>query len=158
MRDYKSVQDHLYNTVHRNIKPLKAIAEELDTTPNRLTKWVLTDREEYPDEDKSNGNFPLRKLVRLIKFTNDYSVLDAIEQCVGRVGVPLPSPVGASMADICRLTMQMVKNFGHLVGDMETSISDDKLTQAECDHIGEECYKTIQTILVLRAACKGKDE
>lgn len=151
-----TLRECLYNTIHRNKKPLKVIAEELSMSENYLTRAALPDSE---DSDTGTGcRFPLKKLIPLIKATNDYSVLDAIEQNLGRFGVMLPPHGMSLMPDISRLTMRSVKEFGKLVGDVEESIADGKITHAESERVQAEGYKTIQAILSLIARCQNKGE
>lgn len=149
-----TLKDALYKTIHRNDKPLKAIAEEIDISENYLTRAALPDQNE---SDTGTGcRFPLKKLIPLIRATEDFSVLDWIERDLGRIAIKLPARKQKSVADICKLTMCAVKEFGVFVGEVEKSISDDKLTQTECDRVKEEGYKAAQAILSLMAACNGK--
>jgi hypothetical protein len=148
-----TLRDCLYHTIHLNKKPLKLIAEEIGMSENYLTRAALPDAEE---SDTGTGcRFPLKKLIPLIKATGDLSVLDMIENNLGRVAIALPPPVKATTADICRLSMQSMKEFGKLVGDVEKSIADSKITCPENERIQAEAYKTIQSILNLVAACKS---
>lgn len=113
-------QEALYQTIHKNKKPLKAIAEEIGVSANYLDRAALPDQE---DSDTGTGcRFPLKKLIPLIRSTNDYSVLDVTEHSLGRVGILLPPPGKMSTAAICRLTMTSVKKFGDLVGEVEFSL------------------------------------
>jgi hypothetical protein len=153
--EYKTVRECLHNTVHQNKKPLKVIAEELDMTANKLDRYALPDKEEA-GENASGYGFPLTKLIPLIKITNDFSVLDAIEHAVGRCGVLLPPPDGTPAADICRLTMKSMSEFGELVERVEQAIADDEIKSKECAEIIKEGNHAIQAILSLMIACKGK--
>jgi hypothetical protein len=148
-----TLRECLYNTIHRNKKPLKAIAEELSMSETYLTRAALPDAED--SDTGTDCRFPLKKLIPLIRATNDYSVLDCIEINLGRVAITLPTLVKASTADVCRLTMQSVKEFGHLIGQIDVSLSDNKITQSERDRIEKEGYEAVQAILSLMAACKG---
>jgi hypothetical protein len=147
-----TIKECLYNTIHHNDKSLKVIAEEIGMSENYLTRAALPDADE---SDTGTGcRFPLKKLVPLIKATNDYSVLDAIEQSVVRVGVPLPPLCGASTADICRLTMQSVGEFGELVREVERAIADNQIKPSERARIQKEGYEALQAILGLLLSCK----
>ena len=142
----------LYKTVHKNKKPLKLIAEEIGVSDSYLTRAALPDPED--SETGTGCRFPLKKLVPLIKATNDFTVLDAIENSLNRVAIVLPTSAKASTMDVCRLTMQSMKEFGKLVGEVEKSISDCKITGPENEKIQSEGFKAIQEILSLMAACK----
>ena len=154
-----TLKDSLFRTIHRNRKPLKVIAEEIGMSENYLTRAALPDSEE---SDTGTGcRFPLNKLIPLIKATSDFGVLDWIEQNLGRVGVVILPRKQKSVSDICRLTMCAVKEFGDLAGEVEKSITDDVLTQKECERIQKEGYHAIQAIATLMEFCKtdrGKDK
>lgn len=152
----KTLKENLYKTIHRNEKPLKVIAEEIGMSENYLTRAALPDSEE---SDTGTGcRFPLNKLIPLIKATNDFSVLDWIERNLGRFAIVIPIRRKRTVDDICRLTMATVVEFGRLVGGVEKAVKDQVVTDKEFTHIQEEGYKTIQSILTLMEACKGKDK
>ncbi len=148
----RTLTDCLYSTIHRNKKPLKVIAEEIGMSENYLTRAALPDQED--SETGTGCRFPLKKLIPLIRATNDFSVLDTIERNLGRVGVPLPTPSGALTADICRLTMHSVSEFGELIGWIEKAVDDGKVTPAENEKIQREGYQAVQAILALMEVCK----
>ena len=85
-----TLREHIYNTIHRNRKPLKQIAEDVDMSDNIVTRWGLPDREE--SETGSGWKMPVKKLAALILSTNDFQILDHIEHQVGRVAILLPKP------------------------------------------------------------------
>jgi hypothetical protein len=141
-----SLRDCLYNTIHRNKKPLKVIAEELGMSETYLTRSALPDAE---DSDTGTGcRFPLKKLISLIKATNDFSILDFIEQSLGRVAVNLPKSA-ADINDIYRLTMISVREYGHLMSKIENSVADGKVTPQETEKILKEGYDAVQAIMAL---------
>lgn len=148
-----TIKDALYRTIHKNDKPLKAIAEEIGMSENYLTRAALPD----PDEsDTGSGcRFPLNKIIPLIKATNDFAVLDWIERSLGRVAVVIPPKRHRPVSDICRTTVKATALFGEFVGEIEKSISDNCLDAAECDRIQDEGYRAIQQILALMNSCKG---
>jgi hypothetical protein len=150
-----TLRDSLYNTIHRNKKPLKLIAEEIGISENYLTRAALPEPEET--ETGSGCRFPLKKLVPLIMATNDFSVLDVIEHSLGRFGVLLPPPAGTPTADICRLTMKSIAEFGELVSEIERSLSDNKVSKKEREKIVREGYQAVEAILSMVAACKGSE-
>jgi hypothetical protein len=151
----KTVKECLYDTIHRNKKPLKLIAEEIGVSENYLTRSALPDLED--SETGTGCRFPLKKLIPLIRATGDYSVLDSIEHSLGRFGVLLPHPAGTPTADICRLTMKSIAEFGDLVSNIEKALADNKINQSEKDTIIREGYQAVEAILSLMAACKGKE-
>lgn len=149
----KTLRDALYDTIHRGKKPLKLIAEEIGVSENYLTRAALPDAE---DSDTGTGcRFPLKKLIPLIRATNDYTVLDAIEHSLGRFGVLLPPPDGTPSADICRLTMKSMAEFGDLVANVEHSLKDGRISHRDREQILKEGNEAVKAILSLMAACKG---
>ncbi|MCK9362099.1 MAG: hypothetical protein M0P74_00630 [Syntrophales bacterium] len=141
-----TLKDCLYSTIHRNRKPLKLIAEEIGMSENYLLRAALPDTEE---SDTGTGcRFPLKKLVPLIRETDDFSVLDHIEQSLGRIAIKAPL-AAATNSGLPRLTMQAVKEFGELCGDLDASIADGTLTDNEIAHIKAEGYEACQAIMTL---------
>lgn len=141
-----TIRDALYKTVHRNHKPLKLIAEEIGMSENYLTRSALPDQEE--SESGTGCRFPLKKLIPLIRSTGDYSVLDHIEDSLGRVAIPVPKATGAS-TEIVRLTMKSVKEFGELMSVLDDSIADGRLSDKEIARLKSESYDAIQAISTL---------
>lgn len=147
-----TLKDRLYNTIHRNAKPLKAIAEEIGMSENYLSRAALPDLEE--SDTGSGCRFPLKKLVPLIRATDDYAILDFIEDSVGRVAVHVP-PATITNREVYRLAMQAVKQFGELMGGLDAGLADGKLTAAEKDRISKEGYLAVQAIVTLLHTLKN---
>lgn len=148
-----TLKDNLYKTIHKNEKPLKAIAEEIGVSENYLTRSALPDADE--SDTGSGCRFPLNKLIALIKATGDYAVLDYIERVLGRVAIAVLSKRQKPILDVCRSTVKATAVFGEFVGEISKSIDDGNLTESECDRIQDEGYHAIQAILTLMNACKG---
>jgi hypothetical protein len=140
----------LYNTIHRNKKPLKAIAEEIGMSENYLTKAALPDPEE--SETGTGCRFPLKKLIPLIRTTEDFSVLDSIERSLGRVAVPIPPATPACLKDVCRLSLRAVREFGELMTEVEKSIADETVTEQELEQVRKEASHAFQAIVNLTSA------
>lgn len=146
MPEYFTLKECLYDTIHRNRKPLKAIAEEIGMAESYLTRAALPDQDE---SDTGTGcRFPLKRLIPLIRATGDFQVLDFIERSLGRVAVPLPDPAKSSR-DIYRLSLQSVREFGELMGTIEKSLEDGKLSEQERETIQREGHEAIQAIVNL---------
>lgn len=151
MSPTKTLKDELYETIHRNKKPLKAIADELDVSENYLTRAALPDQED--SETGTGCRFPLKKLIPLLRCTNDNRVLDYIESAVGRVAYSLPK-AGASAKDLYRQAMRATKEFGELIGALEQALADDVLTEEEKLQILKDGYKAMQGQAALLEAVK----
>jgi hypothetical protein len=141
-----TLKDCLYNTIHRNDKPLKVIAEEIGMSYSYIARAALADQEE--SETGTGCRFPLSKIIPLIRITKDFSTLDFIEASLGRVAIPLPAP-NKSLPDICRLTMQTIKEFGELMGEVDQSMADGRVSVKEKERIVREGHEAIQAIINL---------
>lgn len=141
-----TLKDCLYQTLHRNQKPLKLIAEEIGMSENYLYRSCLPEPEE--SEIGTGCRFPLKKLVSLVRCTGDFSVLDFIEQSLGRAAFPLPTS-SCTLSDLYRLAMVSVREFGQFMAEMEADLVDGKITAAESARIRKEGYEAVQAIVNL---------
>jgi len=149
-----TLKECLYKTLHRNAKPLKAIADELGVSESYLYRSALPDLED--SETGTGCRFPLKQLIPLIRATGDYSTLDHIENALGRVAIPLPRH-GSRLSDICRLTMKSVQEFGDLVSEVGKTMEDDRITDMERSQIVKEGYEALQAITALIDAIEEQD-
>ncbi len=149
-----TLKDCLYRTIHRNRKPLKALAEELGISENYLSRAALPDSEE--SETGTGCRFPLKKLIPLIRATGDYSTLDYIERSLGRVAVALPENGARSLRDVCRLSLKAVGEFGDLMREVEKSVKDDLVTDAEMGRVRVEGYQAVAAIMTLIRAMEQR--
>lgn len=78
-----SIKMLLYETVHRNKKPVKQLADETGISSSYLYKACLP-------EDESGVRFPLDYLIPLMKATNNFSILKHIASLCGFVLITLP--------------------------------------------------------------------
>jgi hypothetical protein len=141
-----TLKECLYDTIHRNDKPAKAIAEEIGMSYSYLARAVLADQEE--SETGTGCRFPLSKLIPIIRATKDFSTLDYIEASLGRVAIPLPA-ANKSLPDICRLTMQTIKEFGELMAEIDQSMADGRVSAKEKERIVREGHDALQGIMNL---------
>lgn len=142
-----TLREVLHNTIHCHpTLKVPVIAERIGISENYLYRAALPDQE---DSDTGTGcRFPLKKLIPLIQTTQDFSVLDHIEQSVGRVAVRIPQGA-ASNSEICKLAMESVKEFGELMAELDSSLNDRKLTRDEVERINKEGYEAVQAIMAL---------
>jgi hypothetical protein len=141
-----TLKDTIHRTVHGNKKSARAIAEELAMNYGILIRCSLPDPEE--SDTGSGCSFPLKRLIPLIRCTNDYQILDYIEDALGRVAIPIPKEE-ITVAGCCRLTMHSVAEFGQLVAEMEKACADRRITDIERERILKEGYEAIQAIVHL---------
>ncbi len=144
------LQQAFYVTVHHGNIPLKDIAAEFGETINFLTKVGLP-------LDQGGCYYQVQKLPKLLRLSGKYDVLDVLERSVGRIGVPLPSPDGASKKDVLHLALKSTKEYGELIDEIERATSDDIIKPSEREHIIKEGYEAVQAILTLMEACKGEN-
>lgn len=69
-------------TIHRNKKTVYMIADEIGVSSNLLYRWAI--------EGKSGADLPLKRLVALMKATNNYSILKYIALLCGFICVKIP--------------------------------------------------------------------
>lgn len=149
-----TLKDCLYRMVHKNKKPLKVIAEEIDMSENYLYRSVTPDSDE--SQNGTGCRFPLKKLIPITRSTGDFSALDFIEHSLGRVAIPLPSPMN-NLPDIYRLTMCSVKEFGELMAEIEKAVAVDGIDESEKARIVEEGNEAVQAVMNLLSNLeKGK--
>lgn len=139
-------KDAIYETLHCSEKPLKAISCETNIGLNHLTRSAL--------KGPSGCNFQLEWIPLVTLSANNFIILDTLEHMVGRVGIPLPPQEGISTADVCRLTIKSVAEFGELMREVERAVADEKIKPAEREHIIREGYHAVQAILHLMESCK----
>lgn len=76
MAQSKSIKTILYETIHRNKKPVEQIADEIGISSNYLYRAGLP-------LDESGVKFPLEYLVPLMKATGNYAILEQIAWICG---------------------------------------------------------------------------
>jgi len=82
-----SLKDIIYETIHRNKKPIKQIADEIGVSDNYLYRICLPELV----DNGSGAKFPLDLLVPVMNVTRNYSRLTHIAALCGCVVVKLPS-------------------------------------------------------------------
>jgi len=151
----KTLKDAIYEVAHRSKKPLKDLAEEIDMSPNYLTRAALPDLEESETGTASGCNFPLKKVAPITLASGNFAILDHLESRVGRVGILLPTNNG-SLSDICKLSLKSVEEFGHLMSEVTKSLDDNTIQPDELSRIQKECYHAQQAMAALTAALEKK--
>lgn len=141
------LQQAFYDTVHHGKIPLKDIAAECGESINYYTRVGLP-------LNQGGCYYQVQKLTKLINLAGRYDILDVLERSVGRIGVPLPSPEGASKNDIFRLALQSTKEFGELIDEVNRAMEDNVIKSSERKRIMKEGFESVQAILTLMEACK----
>lgn len=138
----------VHEVIHRSPKPQQHICTETGIGFNHLTRSALTG---------PSGCNPQLEWIPLVTLSaNNFLILDTMEHMVGRVGVPLPPTGGACTADICRLAMRSICEFGEFVAEVEKATEDNIIKPSERERILKEGYEALQAILTLMEACKGE--
>lgn len=89
MTDIKTL---LYETIHRNKKNIKQIAEEMAVSENSLYRYCLL--------DDSGADMPLKRLIPLMKTTKNYSILRHLAKVCGFVVVKVPRMAATKRDDM----------------------------------------------------------
>lgn len=106
--------------------PRKAVAEAMGVPRSRVY--------EIGDGD-SGRKLKAEEIARLVRATDDYTVLDVIERAVGRVAFVLPH--SHRPGDVLALSAKSAKEFGaflaDIAGDTAQGWTEDELAQVKCD-------------------------
>lgn len=152
-KEVRSLKDALHQTIHRHPKlSVAAIAEEIGMAESYLYRAALPD----PDTDgpdASGVRFPLKKLVALIRSTNNFIVLDYMERQLGRVAIPLPD-TPESLSDLHTKVTAAISEFSDVLKKYTSSIADGKVSAGEAEDLECEAYEAIQAIHSLVLAIK----
>lgn len=146
-----TLQEAIYEVVHHSKKPAKVIAEECGMGLSHLTRAAL------PKEGGSGYNLPADKINPITASSQNYIILDVLEWGNRRIGIDLLSMKDKSSDDICRLTMDSVKEFGELVAAIRKALNNNKLEPKERKQIWREGYQALQVIYTTMMACKGDE-
>jgi len=155
MEQYKllqnmTLQEAIYEVVHNSKKPAKKIAEECGMELSHNTSAAK------PKEGGSGCNLPTDKINPISRSAENDLILDVLDWGSGRIGIKILPRGDMSSADVCRLTMRSVKEFGELVAAIEKALNSDKLEPADRKKIWREGYEALQAILTLMMVCKGE--
>jgi hypothetical protein len=142
-----TLTDVIHATIHRHPKKsLRWIAEEIGMAPSYLGRAGLPS----DADDQAGCNFPLKKLVPLIRATGDFGILDWIEGSVGRVAIPLPAP-GAGSDVIYQKLVHVVAEFGDMTRATGEALKDGRVSRREYDEIRTQTMEQIRASLALLA-------
>lgn len=141
-----TLKQALYKTIHHHPRlSVEAIAEELNMAPSYLARAAL------PDQDMSDTGsgvrFPLKQLVPLIRTTNDYQVLDYIENSLGRVAVEIPCDCDTCFPILRDSALTAAAEFGDLMQEITRSCEDGKISTDEKERIVKEGWEAVQAIV-----------
>lgn len=149
----RTLREAFYLLVHQSGVAVDSLAEEVGVKPAYLYNTANLHLEE-------DGFHPqLRWLIALTRRTNNFIVLDFIEQQVGRVGVFLPTCQGAVEpataenlpAYVCRL----MKEIGDVARVSEQRLGDHDLSEEDRVRIRKEVQDVIQKAVQIDVALRG---
>ena len=151
-----TLKDILYDMIHRHhTKSLEQIAEEIGMSNSYLARAALPDKDTVDNPDLATGvRFPLKKLIPLIRATDDFQLLDHIEVTLGRVAFSLPRRHPETTQELHQQLSDSIKEFGEFIAVVGDSIADGKLTVPERERCRKEGYDLIQ--VVSRLLCQLK--
>jgi len=82
MGQYEDIKSKIYQTIHRNKKPIDQIADEMGISCESLYRYALP--------SPSGSDIPLKRLIPLMKAAKDYGILKHIAGICGFVLVKIP--------------------------------------------------------------------
>ena len=153
-REARTLKEALYNTVHHHpTLSVAAIAEELQMSASYLYRAVSPDKD--TDGETATGvNYPSKKIVPLVRLTQDYQALDFMERSLGRVAVSVPSTSSAAIKELCQCAMKAGAEFGDLLRAVDEAMEDGKVSPREMDRISKEGWEAIEAIMAVIVRCE----
>lgn len=138
--------DHIYSaisaTVHDSLKPAKALAVEIGVGHQVL----LNKANEACEHNKLN----VHEAVALMRASGSIRILEAMALEVG--GVQIVSTEAKAPACLLIATIQAAKEHGDVVGAVEASLADNRLTGREREVCHKEIDEAIGALMSLRTA------
>lgn len=128
MSEYEDVKKVIYKTLHKNKKTIEQIADEMGIDVMSLYKYGLP--------EPSGSNIPLKRLVPLMKTTNDFSILEHLAKLCEFIIIKVPR-FKASKGDSNEIVSSYQKASADAVNDMITFFK----------HPTEENYKKVSESL-----------
>ena len=139
-----TLRDALHQNIHESGVPIKRLADELGMSYSYLANAGNPNLEGF--------DFQLRKLLPLMKATNNTAVLDYLEHSMGRVAFRVPEATGQNMPITAEL-LEMVKHMGELAGKIESALGDNVIQKHEAKGIepilydlARHCMRLMQTL------------
>lgn len=151
-REFETLKDALYQTVHRSDKPIAVIAEEIGMTANYLYKACMPDSD--MDERAAGVRFPTKKVLPLMRATGDYSVLHYMANATNHAVISIPDVTDKTCGDIQRHAIKAAKEFGDLMGEVSVATADRKIRTHEVEQIKKEGWEAIEAILTVIYSCE----
>lgn len=140
----RTLKDALHRTVHQHPdKSVAAIAEEIGMKPGYLYRATLPEEDEGGSE--SGCSFPLKRYIALLRASGDLQSLDYIERMVGRVGVPVSIPE-CEPKDLPASVAGALSEFGEVMKEYASMIADGRISPAEAERFGKECFDAMQEL------------
>lgn len=151
----ETLKEAVYKTIHRNKKSVPQIAEEVGMSPGYLAKAALPDEDMLgKDNPMATGcRLPAKKIVPIVRATDDYSILDVMEYQVGRVAIKLPEAI-PNLKTVQLNALKAASEFGGLMREVEMSCADGVLTEREKERICKEGWEAIEAIMQIVKGCE----
>ena len=130
----------LYCLVHDSPQSVKAQAELL----NLSSQFVYNIGN--PNLEADGVAYPLKHLIPHTQLTQNFVVVDFIEQALGRVGIPLPAHEGAGEGAVTPMcVLALAKEFGDAVRALEQALANDgQVRGGEVVECRRELYELLQ--------------
>lgn len=151
-REFETLKDALYQTVHKSNKSIAVLAEEIGMTANYLYKACMPDSD--MDERAAGVRFPTKKVLPLMRATGDFSVLHYMANATEHAVISVPDITNKSCADIQYHAIKSASEFGDLMGVIHDATKDRKITTTEKETIKKEGWEAIEAILTVLKSCE----
>lgn len=137
-----SLRDALYDMVHRSSIPAKAQAEELGISYSYLCNAS------NPNLEGEGFDYQLRLLIPHTRITQNYTVLNFIEQSLGRVAIQIPKAT-PSTSDLVKEFSKTTSEFSDVAHEIGVALQDNKITELEYRRLEKESWELIRQAILL---------
>lgn len=137
MTTTSSVTDAAYHTVHDYPGGAPSLAPRLGIASSRVL-----DNKVNPHCD--HHKLTLSETVKLMVFTGDMRILQAMGDQLGQLIVPLPMLDNVSDTALLETYTNLFKEVGEFSAAFHDALSDGKITRAEIDHMRKEMHDSFR--------------
>ena len=132
-----SVTDAAYHTVHDYPGGAVSLAPRVDIKSPRVLDNKVNDRCE-------SHHLTLKEAVKIVDLSGDLRILDAWEERVGRVAIPLPQLEFVSDTALLETYTNYIKEGGEFAAAFHDALADGKITRAEIENMRKEMHDTFR--------------
>ena len=142
----------LYQLVHNSPQSVAVQAEQLNLSPQFVYNIG------NPNLESEGVAYPLKHLIPHTRLTQNFIVLDCLEQQVGRVGVTLPSVEGAvqpaTVDNLPAYICQLMSEIGDVARESAARLADGALSHEDRVRLQKEVQDVLQRAAQIAEALK----